>query len=107
MECNRKFHQTIYRPYSTFKEAYDNVNETTEINNTLKIYPNPTNDFINIEIDEEHSNDFIVSIYNSLGIKVRETWNENTISVEDLPSGIYFINVMSEDCNQTRKFLKK
>ena len=89
------------------KEAYDNVNETTEINNTLKIYPNPTNDFINIEIDEEHSNDFIVSIYNSLGIKVRETWNENTISVEDLPSGIYFINVMSEDCNQTRKFLKK
>ena len=89
------------------KEAYDNVNETTEINNTLKIYPNPTNDFINIEIDEEHSNDFIVSIYNSLGIKVRETWNENTISVEDLPSGIYFINVMSEDCSQTRKFLKK
>ena len=89
------------------KEAYDNVNETAEISNTLKIYPNPANNFINIEIDEERNDDFLVSIYNSLGIKVRETRNENTISVEDLPSGMYFINVMSKNINQTKKFLKK
>lgn len=90
------------------EQAYENVNEiSNDVLNTFYIYPNPATDIINIDIDKVLNGGIDISIYNSLGIKVRETRNENTISVEDLPSGMYFINVMSKDFNQTKKFLKK
>ena len=88
------------------KEAYDNVNETVEVSNSYNIYPNPANDFINIEISDNHNDNFNISIYNSLGIKVLETSNENTINIEDLPSGMYFINVTTENFSQTKKVIK-
>jgi hypothetical protein len=87
------------------KEAYDNVNETVEVSNSFNIYPNPANDFINIEINDNHNGNFNISIYNSLGIKVMETSNENTINIEDLPSGMYFINVTTENLNKTKKII--
>ena len=74
-------------------------------NENIKIYPNPANDFINIEINDNHNGNFNISIYNSLGIKVMETSNENTINIEDLPSGMYFINVTTENLNKTKKII--
>ena len=71
----------------------------------IRIYPNPTNDFINIEINDNHNGNFNISIYNSLGIKVMETSNESTINIEDLPSGMYFINVTTENLNKTKKII--
>ena len=74
-------------------------------NENIKIYPNPANDFINIEINDNHNGNFNISIYNSLGIKIMETSNENTINIEDLPSGMYFINVTTENLNKTKKII--
>ena len=74
-------------------------------NENIRIYPNPANDFINIEINDNHNGNFNISIYNSLGIKVMETSNENTINIEDLPSGMYFINVTTENLNKTKKII--
>jgi hypothetical protein len=90
------------------KDAYDNIYEINNENSmTFNVYPNPANDFINIETNNNYDSNFKISIYNSLGIKVIETSNENTINIEDLPSGMYFINVMTEKFSQTKKVMKR
>ena len=77
-----------------------------EINNnsSINIYPNPTKDYLNIELNNETKGNVIIS--NQLGQVVKEMnidGKELLIDVEDLTSGVYFINVS----NQKMKFLKK
>ena len=77
-----------------------------EINNnsSINIYPNPTKDYLNIELKNEIKGNVIIS--NQLGQVVKEMnidGKELLIDVEDLTSGVYFINVS----NQKMKFLKK
>lgn len=75
---------------------------SSELN--INIYPNPTEDKINIELKNETKGNVVIT--NQLGQVVKEMnidGKELTIDIEDLTSGIYFINVS----NQRMKFLKK
>ncbi len=87
-------------PYSSFTS----IEEKNDY--IFNIYPNPAKDYIYIDIDENYNQDFHISIYNSLGVKVMEMSNRNTINIESLPTGIYLINVKSEHFSQTKKFMK-
>ena len=83
-------------------EKYVGLNET-EDNSYINIYPNPANDKINIELKNEIKGNVVIT--NQLGQVVKEMnidGKELTIDVEDLTSGVYFINVS----NQRMKFLK-
>ena len=74
---------------------------SSELN--INIYPNPTEDKINIELKNEIKGNVVIT--NQLGQVVKEMnidGKELTIDIEDLTSGIYFINVS----NQRMKFLK-
>ena len=74
---------------------------SSELN--INIYPNPAEDKINIELKNETKGNVVIT--NQLGQVVKEMnidGKELTIDVEDLTSGIYFINVS----NQRMKFLK-
>ena len=74
---------------------------SSELN--INIYPNPTEDKINIELKNETKGNVVIT--NQLGQVVKEMnidGKELTIDIEDLTSGIYFINVS----NQRMKFLK-
>lgn len=69
----------------------------------INIYPNPAEDKINIELKNEIKGNVVIT--NQLGQVVKEMnidGKELLIDVEDLTSGIYFINVS----NQRMKFLK-
>ncbi len=94
-----------YIDHIHLRECGSSIQESA-INNKISIHPNPANTFINIDIDENYNGDFHVTIYNSLGVKVMEMSNRNTINIESLPSGMYFINVKTEHFNQTSKFSK-
>ncbi len=75
---------------------------SSELN--INIYPNPAEDKINIELKNETKGNVVIT--NQLGQVVKEMnieGKELTIDIEDLTSGIYFINVS----NQRMKFLKK
>lgn len=75
---------------------------SSELN--INIYPNPAEDKINIELKNEIKGNVVIT--NQLGQVVKEMnidGKELTIDIEDLTSGIYFINVS----NQRMKFLKK
>ena len=64
---------------------------------SLKVYPSPAIDFINIEIAPADTGRLILELYNISGVKVH---NNVTIyqpilqlNVSDIPSGIYFLKV--------------
>lgn len=67
---------------------------------SFKIYPNPTNDFINIEGKlSEDATQSEVFILNSNGMLVRKETYDGTfksIKVSDLASGIYFVEIKYE-----------
>lgn len=73
----------------------------------IKIYPNPTKDFVNIEI--ENTNNFEAIINDVVGKEVGKYKNQKTIDVTTLRNGIYFIKLKTDDALQTKtiKFIKK
>jgi len=68
--------------------------------NMIYIFPNPTNDFVNI--NWRNDNIQSISIYNSIGhliknLKIANRFNEINIDVSDFRTGIYFISLNSND----------
>ena len=72
---------------------------------SLKIYPNPATDVININFDNKID---YIEIYNVSGQKVFETQNnKNSINVSEYPTGIYVIKIKNDKTLYFEKFLKK
>lgn len=70
---------------------------------TFKVYPNPANDKLNVELGSPNRR---VAIFNSLGVKIEETISFGTkleFDVRSYPRGIYFVR--SDD--QVMKFIKQ
>ena len=83
-------------------------NQTVEFSNNFKVYPNPVKDIVNIQAQNLYSiNAF--SIYNSLGQMLQTIVNPKTLSIDvsQLRSGIYFINLNSENGTTSVKFIKE
>jgi hypothetical protein len=81
-------------------------NDSENIENEL-IYPNPTNDFINLK---NVNNQYLrFDIVNELGINVQsgELINDNVIKVEKLTTGTYFLLLYDEfGNNKVMRFIK-
>lgn len=77
----------------------------------LKIYPNPTSDYLFIDLNFNRVNDFVAKILDTNGKLVKTFQLENQsqgkrsikINVNDMQSGIYFLNVNNE--KKSRKFV--
>ncbi|UKB80171.1 T9SS type A sorting domain-containing protein [Chryseobacterium sp. MEBOG07] len=71
--------------------------------NQFRIYPNPAKDVLNIE-----TNDKILKaeIFNTLGQLIKTT-KESKVDISEFPSGIYILNVVTENKVITEKFIKK
>lgn len=76
-----------------------------EVDNLI-VYPNPTKDFLNIEISQ-FSNDAIYSVFDLSGKRVMNgTLNINKIDVSQLNSGSYILRIFENQKQQTQKFIK-
>lgn len=80
----------------------DGIRENTQY---AKVYPNPANDILNIDTDEECD----ITIYNSVGQAVHSQLiqGKTVINVNYLATGIYYIGVKSSSNNDFIKFIKK
>jgi len=76
---------------------------------SIVVYPNPTSDFVNIESKEKRTiNTVQVFDMNGKLVKtVRPNSDKVQFSVDELPSGIYFVKVMTDKNSQTLKIIKK
>ncbi|MGB1037514.1 MAG: M1 family aminopeptidase [Bacteroidia bacterium] len=77
------------------------IKEVTEPHATFKLYPNPAKDMVNIEFAEKHDC-CILEITNIQGqVVVRRKLKKKTkskeIDVSDLPSGTYFVGLITDN----------
>jgi hypothetical protein len=77
---------------------------------SLKVYPSPATDFINIEITPADTGRFILDLYNDSGMKIlnQEVVNEPLIQVNisNFPCGVYFLKVFLSNNDQLIKVEK-
>ncbi|WP_304344416.1 M20/M25/M40 family metallo-hydrolase [Chryseobacterium koreense] len=74
---------------------------------SLKIFPNPTSNFVHIEILNSNLRDYSFIISDLNGKILLESKNEKMINVSQLPSGIYLGTLQVEDQKTTKKILIK
>jgi len=74
-----------------------------EINDFVKVYPNPATDYLFIKSDLNYQS----ILYNVAGQRVMQS-NAKTLNVVDLPSGVYLLQLKSENNSiSTFKIIKK
>ena len=81
---------------------------------SLKVYPVPATDFINIEITPVNTGRLILELYNNSGVKVLNKVAVNQpilqVNITDIPSGVYFLKVLLPRKDQlfgVEKIIKK
>ena len=94
-----------------FEEVYNTIEtEDRQIIN-IKIYPNPVNDILTVELPEIIGQTGVIRILNLSGevLKIRKITNATTIQVDlsDLAQGIYFCNYNNEIEFKTIKIIKE
>lgn len=76
--------------------------------NVISIYPNPVTDILNVSLNSDSDNT-IVNIYSSTGqLLINQEYNQNNfiINTENLPEGIYILNINSNGKTNSCKFVK-
>ncbi len=85
----------------TYTQLNDPTMSIPEIENTnISIYPNPSSNNINIQIDEIANKNFIIEIVDTSGKQLfKQKINQNTsiISIKNLTKGIYYIKVLNNN----------
>jgi gingipain K len=83
------------------------VTSVDEMNAGFNLYPNPANDKLTVESAVEMKE---VKIYNLLGGLVRsvdQAGYKMEISLEGMPNGLYFIQMVGDEKTVSKRFIKK
>lgn len=98
----------FYNPaqYQAYRdEPVLNIDENKS--NQIQIYPNPVSNLLTIQNPNGLEIDSI-TFYNTLGRKVMESNDvAESIDISNLTSGVYFIHIITESGNVTKKIIKE
>jgi Secretion system C-terminal sorting domain/Pregnancy-associated plasma protein-A len=87
------------------------VNATFDGANDIYLYPNPTKDYINVNIPSEYGLPNSLTINNSLGqiISQKEvaTASDLSLNTSSLSNGVYFITITKDTQTKTLQFIKE
>lgn len=82
--------------------------------NSLLVYPNPTNNLLNVSFELENSQDFEMRIISVTGNVVYQESKDsfsghyvNTIDLSDMAKGVYFLNLSNETGSINKKVVIK
>jgi hypothetical protein len=94
-----------------------NKNSTEHLNESeisMKVYPVPATEFINLEITPVDTGRLILELYNNSGVKVLNRTVASQpllqVNISDIPSGAYFLKVFLSKNDQpfrVEKIIKK
>ena len=76
----------------------------------LKVYPNPSQDLITIDLPGELENDVNITVLDSQGKQVKtQSINaiNNTLNISNLQTGVYLIQIEHEDSRIVKRFVKQ
>lgn len=78
-----------------------------EIDLKTSVYPNPVDDLMTIRSDEDIQ---LVSVYNILGVKVKEVavnQKETVIDLTELSAGAYLVKIVAGEKKSMKTIIKK
>lgn len=85
--------------------------DENELANTLNVFPNPTNDIVNIKIDGSNNLISGLQLNDILGRvlvnQVVSNESSMTLDLSSYPSGMYLLSVMVDGKKQTKKIIRK
>ena len=91
-------------------EEQEAVNPMT----TVRVYPNPATEVLNIEVNASRSSEMSINVYNLMGqnvmsqnVNITTGINTPSINTAELTSGIYFVTVKANGFENTMKFIVK
>jgi len=90
----------LYIDNLSFDNFITSVPERTIKSTLLSLFPNPAADIVTLNIDGISSEDITLNIYDVVGFLVKTDillQNQQQINVSDLKSGIYLVEVKSEE----------
>lgn len=91
----------------TFSKVISNVQEVDQYSDLISIFPNPTEDLININIEGDNLLIDQVTIYNALGKEVLITNDtRQAIDLSDLADGIYLVKISTDKGLVTKRVTK-
>lgn len=98
----------IWRFFNKYSMPFlTSIDENKALANALKLYPNPANTTLHFNLENETSVNIVVT--DVLGkVVLSETTQTNSISVENLTTGIYFLTVKTQSGAVAKvKFIKE
>jgi len=99
----------MLRPvFGSFSDPQVNIDESIEVVDDFKVYPNPTSNFINFEkIGNNKSQSYHIQLIDVYGKTIIETESSlsNQLNVSSISNGIYFISFINNETQQ--RILKK
>ena len=95
----------IYHIYLRYRTSTTGVNQFINTK-SIKVYPNPTNDILNIVLNNSTEH-FTISVYSSLGQELYKTTSNSSIDISNFTNGIYFLKVKQNDRTWTTKIVKE
>jgi hypothetical protein len=86
--------------------------QISKISKLIKIFPNPTDNKIRVNLGQSFTDKFIVEIYNTSGIltfsQVKEkNINEFDIDMKDYPDGMYLMRIFNKNKSIISKIIKQ
>ncbi len=91
--------------------SFPSVVNTPLTENNLQLYPNPSNDRLNLVLPISNNSDGVISVYNISGKLIKTTnflnlnSNTYTLDVHNLDEGIYLIKIITREKILTSKFI--
>ncbi len=95
---------------SQYEKLTTGVSEVVQINTEVIIYPNPASQQITMQSQHANGLPFQYNVLNNLGQKIQFGWTKGSgdIDVSELPSGIYFLQLINEKkIYSQNKFIKE
>ncbi len=112
--------QQLVLPYDSMVTLINNdyVNQFTQncffngiasfdLNNSIKIFPNPANSILNIETEFENADATIIDCVGKVLSNHKLTFSLSSLDISDLVPGIYFIEINSGNNFSVKKFVKE
>jgi hypothetical protein len=104
---------TVGAPSVSLSAPNNNIAETnaTSIISDVGLFPNPTTNDINLEVEDYLGQNLEVKVFDSFGRVIhQDTWIENdlsirTINVSNHPAGTYFISIQTNQGMISKRFI--
>jgi para-nitrobenzyl esterase len=95
--------------YTTFPQVILGINDVTANDASIKVYPNPAYTAATVDLTAFSGKVVSIELYDALGRKVKDATQvkaeQYTITRGNLPSGIYFMNIIVGEKSYSKKIM--